>query len=36
MRSSTELEHRIAEGYAQELPIPFYAMRHKRFERELL
>jgi 8-oxo-dGTP pyrophosphatase MutT (NUDIX family) len=31
-----ELEHRIAEGYAQELPIPFYAMRHKRFERALL
>jgi hypothetical protein len=31
-----ELEHRIAEGSAQELPIPFYAMRHKRFERALL
>jgi 8-oxo-dGTP pyrophosphatase MutT (NUDIX family) len=31
-----ELEHRIADGYAQELPIPFYRMRHKRFLRTLL
>jgi hypothetical protein len=31
-----ELEHRIAAGYAQELPIPFYSMHQKRFRRELL
>jgi 8-oxo-dGTP pyrophosphatase MutT (NUDIX family) len=31
-----ELENRIAAGYAPELPIPFYAMRNKRFVRELL
>jgi 8-oxo-dGTP pyrophosphatase MutT (NUDIX family) len=31
-----ELEHRIAEGFGPELPVPFYYERHRKFQRELL
>jgi 8-oxo-dGTP pyrophosphatase MutT (NUDIX family) len=31
-----ELEDRIAQGFAEELPVPFYYERHGRFVRELL
>jgi 8-oxo-dGTP pyrophosphatase MutT (NUDIX family) len=31
-----ELEHRIAEGFAPELPVPFYYERNRKFQRELL
>lgn len=31
-----ELEHRIAEGFGPELPVPFYYERHRTFQRELL
>lgn len=31
-----ELEHRLANGFAHELPVPFYHYRHNRFVRELL
>lgn len=31
-----ELEDRIANGFAPELPVPFYHERHRRFVRELL
>ena len=32
----SELEARIRSGYSNDLPVPFYRMRHKRFVRELL
>ncbi len=31
-----ELDHRLASGFAHELPVPFYSFRHGRFVRELL
>jgi 8-oxo-dGTP pyrophosphatase MutT (NUDIX family) len=31
-----ELEHRIAKGFAPELPVPFYYERRRRFQRELI
>jgi 8-oxo-dGTP pyrophosphatase MutT (NUDIX family) len=31
-----ELEKRIAAGFGHDLPVPFYQMRHRRFQRELL
>jgi hypothetical protein len=31
-----ELQMRIAQGLAHDLPVPFYQMRHRRFVRELL
>ena len=31
-----ELDHRLANGFAHELPVPFYYFRHGRFARELL
>lgn len=31
-----ELEHRLAQGFSPDLPVPFYYERHKRFVRELL
>lgn len=31
-----ELEHRLLNGFAHELPVPFYYFRHGRFVRELL
>jgi 8-oxo-dGTP pyrophosphatase MutT (NUDIX family) len=31
-----ELDARIADGFAHELPVPFYSMPHGRFQREML
>ena len=31
-----ELDARIADGFAHELPVPFYSMPHGRFRREML
>ncbi len=31
-----ELEARVAAGFGHDLPVPFYRMLHKRFQRELL
>jgi 8-oxo-dGTP pyrophosphatase MutT (NUDIX family) len=31
-----ELQSRIAAGFAHDLPVPFYQMRHRRFVREIL
>ena len=32
----SELEARTRSGYSNDLPVPFYRMRHKRFVREPL
>lgn len=31
-----DLGHRLAEGFAQDAPVPFYRLQHRRFTRELL